>query len=484
MRRAGPLVWASFDGTSPPDELLRRLREDEVGGVVLFARNIRDAAQTRDLVRALHDARPVPVAVDQEGGNVVRIGIGTVFPSAMAFGAARDPALAERAAAVVARELRSLGVGVLLAPVCDVNVEPRNPVIGTRAFSDDPALCAALAAAWVRGAQAVGVACTAKHFPGHGATDVDSHEHVPDVDDDFPTIASRDLRPFRAALDADVAAVMIAHVRYAAFGERVATFTPAIVDGLLRGKLGFDGLVCSDALEMAGARVAEGSAAAHAVAAGIDVVLAGRPESYEPAVDGIERACVAGEIAPARVADALRRARVFAARWTRAPSDGMPAAAHELAREVAARAITHVGPPLPSLRGPIVCATFPLRHVTQVEELADPLATLEAALRARFGDRLTFRRDPTAQATPRDATLLLVTSSAFFDREQAERARALAADRPAVLCAIRSPYDAALFPELPALLTYSDVPASCKALAAVLAGERAPEGRLPVRLPA
>lgn len=475
-------MWAGFDGLTPPDGLLRRVRDEEIGGVTLFARNIRDAAQTRELARALHEAGPVPIAIDQEGGTVVRVGFGTVFPSAMAFGAARDPSLAERAARVVARELRSLGIGVVLAPVCDVNVEPRNPVIGTRAFSDDPGLCATLAAAWVRGAQAEGVACTAKHFPGHGATDVDSHLSAPDVTDDLATLWQRDLVPFRAAVEAGVAQVMVAHVHYTTLAEGVATYAPSIVRGLLRDRLGFDGVVCSDALEMGGARLADGEPAARAIAAGIDVVHACQPGTDEPAIDAIERACVASELALERIADALRRSREFARRFACAPRDAMPAPEHDLAREVALRAITHVGPPLPSLSGPVVCAAFASRHAPQVEELRDPLGVLERALRARFGERLTFARDPVESALPRDATTVLVTASAFFDPEQAERARQLAGHRPAVLCAIRSPYDAALFPEIPALLTYGDVPASCEALAMVLAGERSPEGRPPVRL--
>ncbi len=483
MRRAGPLVWVGFEGLSPPDDVLARVRDGDVGGVTLFARNIRDARQTRDLVRALHEARRVPIAVDQEGGNVVRIGFGTVFPSAMAFGATRDPELVARAAEMVARELKALGIGVLLAPVCDVNVEPRNPAVGTRAFSDEPALCATLAAAFVRAAQGAGVACTAKHFPGHGATDVDSHDEAPEVGEDLGVLSRRELVPFSAAIEAGVEQVMIAHVRYPSIADRVATFSAAIVTKLLRGKLGFDGLACSDDLDMAAARLAGGSASAAAIAAGLDVAHVSHWESYDEAIDGIERACARGEIATERIADALRRVRVFAARRTFDPSEEILAPSHDLAREVAARAITHVGPPLPDLRrGPLVCALFAPRGVSQVEELRDPVGALERALRARFGERLTLARDAASLAVPPDAPLLIFTSSAFFDREQAERARRLAAHRPAVLCAMRSPYDATLVPELPALLTYGDVPASCEALADVLGGARAPEGVLPVRL--
>ncbi len=482
MRRAGPLVWVGFDGFAPPDDLLVRLRDGDAGGVILFGRNIGDASQTRDLVRAIHAARPIPICVDQEGGDIVRIAFGTVFPSAMAFGAARDAALAERAARVVARELRSLGIGVLLAPVCDVNVEPRNPVIGTRAFSDDPALAATLAAAWVRGAQGEGVACVAKHFPGHGATTVDSHLELPEVRADRETLGQRELVPFQAAIEAGVAAVMSAHVRFTALGDRPATYSRAILEDLLRRRLAFDGLAMSDALEMKGAQLENGAPAATAVAAGIDVALLSNAESYDEAIDGIEASATSGGIPPERLADALRRARSFAARWSHAPAEAFPAP-DALAREVAVRAITHVGPALPDRgSGPLVIAAYGTRRGSRVEDLADPLGVLERELRARFGERLRFARDPETLEVPRGSTVVLVTASACFDEAQAARARRNASHPRTVLCAIRSPYDAGLFPELPALLTYSDVPASCAALAAVLSGEVKPRGALPVRL--
>ncbi len=480
MRRAGPLVWIGFDGLHPPDNVLELAREGEIGGATLFARNTRDARQTADLVRALHAAGPLPLAIDQEGGHVVRIGFGTVFPSAMAFGATRDAALAERAAGVVARELRALGIGLLLAPVCDVNVEPGNPVIGTRAFSDDPALCAALAAAWIRGAQAEGVACTAKHFPGHGPTSKDTHLELVDVDADRGTLERRELVPFRAAIDARVAAVMTAHVRYPALDDAPATYSGAILTGLLRGRLGFDGLVMTDALEMAGA---QGHRPGEAIRAGVDVALLSRMDRYADTIDDIEGCCTSEVVPGERIADALRRTRAFGARYAFMPTEEFPATDHALAREVAIRALTHVGPPLPDLRASrIVCAAFAPRSRTEVEDLADPLGVLERELRRYFGERLTFLRDPERVIFDRDATLVIVTTSACFDDAQAARARRLAAHRPALLCAIRSPYDARLFGDLPALLTYSDVPASCLALAACLGGEVAPRGTLPIRL--
>ena len=480
-------MWIGFDGLTLPDHVAKLLRDGDIGGISLFARNIRDARQLGDLVREVHAARPTPIAVDQEGGSVVRIAFGTVFPSAMAFGAADDPALTERAAAVVGRELRTLGIGVDLAPVCDVNVEAANPVVGTRAFSDDPARVGRHAAAVVRGLRAAGVAATAKHFPGHGATALDSHLALPTVVDDRETIQRRDLGPFRAAIAAGAPQVMTAHVVYPALDARPATYSRPILRDLLRGELGFAGPICSDALEMAGAQLEGTEPAAAAIAAGVDVAHVCQPEPGQPAraLDAIERATARGEITAARLADALARARAFAARWTVAPADAPLAPDHALAIEVAARAITAVGPPPPNLRsGALVVAAFPPSRRSLAEELRDPLAVLERTLRARFGAALAFVRLPAAVEVPPGATLIVVTSSAHFDAAQLVRARELLSCRPSLLVALRSPYDAAAFPGVPALLTYSDVPASCEALAQVLAGEREARGQLPVRMPA
>src|SRR5262249_49694078 len=187
-----------------------------------FRGNIRSKDQVRGMLAEAAAAAkagglpPVPVAVDQEGGTVVRVAYRSVFPSAMAIGATGDPALAERAARAVAEGLRVDGITVNHAPVCDVNVEPRNPVIGTRSFGDHPARVAQFAAAWVRGSEGSGVATSPKHFPGHGDSAIDSHYTTVDVKADGATLRARELAPFRAAFAAGATTVMTAHVRYPA----------------------------------------------------------------------------------------------------------------------------------------------------------------------------------------------------------------------------------------------------------------------------
>ena len=485
----GSLVWAGFDGPEVPGPLLDAIQKGQLGGLLLFAvrGNVRSKDQVRAMLREAEQAArrgglpPVPVAVDQEGGSVVRIAYRAVFPSAMAIAATGDPSYAERAARAVAEGLRADGITVDHAPVCDVNVEPRNPVIGTRSFGDQAERVAAFAAAWVRGSEGARVATTPKHFPGHGASSVDSHDTTVDVNDDAATLRARDLVPFRAAFAAGASTVMTAHVRYPAFdADAVATLSRSILTTLLREELGFTGLCITDSLDMSGITQVEDPArvVGRAIGAGVDAVMV---------TSGLDRQLAASERiavgAPApRVIEAIRRASAFRERFasTVPGGDVDDGPARALAAEIASASVTHVGPPLPRPNGSLRVTAFGPTGVGGAEGLRDPQGRLEAALRRHLGGRLVFERDGREPAG--DGALVVCTSSAWHDAEQADRARRLLASG-GVLCALRSPYDAALFPDRPALLTYGDVPVSIEALAAVLAGEREAKGALPVRMP-
>jgi beta-N-acetylhexosaminidase len=484
----GALVWAGFDGPQAPGPLLDAIRDGVLGGVLLFAfrGNIRSKAQVRAMLREIQDAArrgglpPVPVAVDQEGGTVIRIGYRATFPSAMAIGATGDPAYAEQAARAVGEGLRADGIAVNHAPVCDVNSDPRNPVIGTRAFGDDARRVAEFAAAWVRGSEGVGVATTPKHFPGHGHTSQDSHLVRPEANVDRATLEARELVPFRAAFAAGASGAMTAHLRYPALDPKDgATVSRPILTDLLRGELGFTGLAVTDSLDMKGITdaLAPDQIVTRAIAAGVDAAMVTTGLDRQLAAAG----WIDAGVDAARVHEALTRASLFRERFGVEVPDGDidDAPARRLAAEIAERAVTHHGRPLPPLGARVRVVTFGSARQSFVEETADPVGGLERALRQRFGDRLAFGRE--GRLPDGDGTLIVCTSNAAFQPEQAARARELLA-AGGVLCAIRSPYDAGLVPNAPALLTYSDVPPSLEALAAVLAGERRPTGQLPVRI--
>ncbi|HEY8825050.1 MAG TPA: glycoside hydrolase family 3 N-terminal domain-containing protein [Candidatus Limnocylindria bacterium] len=484
----GALVWAGFDGEQVPGQILDAIRGGKIGGLVLFAfrGNIRSKDQVRAMLREAQDAAargglpPVPIAVDQEGGSVVRVGYRAVFPSAMAIGATGDPRNAERAARAVAEGLLADGITVNHAPVCDVNVDPRNPVIGTRSFGDDAERVSQFAAAWVRGSEGAGVASTPKHFPGHGDTWLDSHFTRPDVTVDRATLDRRELLPFRSAFAAGATTTMSAHIRYTALDtEAPATISRPILTDLLRGELRFDGLSMTDSLDMSGiADISIEDVVVTGLEAGVDAMMVTSGVERQLAASG----WIAERVRPERTAEALRRATWFRERFGRVAVDTEfdDGPRRQIAREIAEASITHVGPALPRIDGALRVVYFEPTQASPVEELSTPSSTFEAALRRHLGDRVVFSKN--GQVPRGSGPLVVCSTNAAFQPEQAARVKQLLAN-VGVLCALRSPYDAALVPNVPALLSYGDVPVSLEALAAVLAGKRQAEGRLPVQLP-
>ena len=235
-------------------------REIKPAGFILFSRNVEDPAQVRELNRELHALLPPELppllSVDQEGGRVQRVKEGaTAFPPLRWVGNTGDPELVRQHAIALAREVAALGFNVNWSPVTDVDSNPDNPVIGDRAYSRSAAEVAACVETCVEATQSMGLMSCAKHFPGHGDTSQDSHEVLPIVEKEAPDLSEVELLPFRAAIRAGVAAVMSAHVVFPAWDpERPATMSAPILDGILRGELGFKGLLVSDDMEMKAVR--------------------------------------------------------------------------------------------------------------------------------------------------------------------------------------------------------------------------------------
>ncbi len=314
----GQLVLGGFDGPSLPGPYARALRSGRRGGAVLFKRNVGGGpSQVAALSREVHAALEAPLlAIDQEGGRVARLGAPFIeVPPMAAVARGGDEALAERIARAVGAELAALGFTVNFAPVLDVNVRADNPVIGDRAFGDDPDVVARLGSAWIRGLQGAGVLATGKHFPGHGDSAKDSHFDLPVVDPPRERLERVELAPFRAAVAAGVALLMTAHVVYPAFdAERPATLSYAVCTEL-RERLGFEGLLVSDDLEMKAiaARWGLAEAAVMAIAAGCDALLV--CHSLEAQEDAVEALTAEAERSPAFRARCQRAiARLGAAR--------------------------------------------------------------------------------------------------------------------------------------------------------------------------
>ena len=251
------------------DTIREGLAEYHFGGTVFFAENCHDAEQTLKLAADLQTANregsriPLIISIDQEGGNVARLGFGTSGISSMALRATGEPENARKMGAITGEELALLGINADFAPVMDVNNNPNNPVIGIRSFADDPEEVATYGTAFLEGLKENGIMATLKHFPGHGNTDTDSHTGFPVVESTYEELKACELIPFQAAIDAGVDMIMTAHIQYpnvetetymAKTGEEVylpATMSRTILTDILRGDMGFEGIIVTDALDMA-----------------------------------------------------------------------------------------------------------------------------------------------------------------------------------------------------------------------------------------
>jgi len=330
---------AGFPGETIPEELRAVAREYDLGGVILFGRNVEAPEQVAELA---HDAQamcselPLWVSIDQEGGRVARLREPfTVWPPMCTLGRSGEVSLARRFARALARELRAVGVSLDYAPVLDVHSNSDNPVIGDRALSSEADDVARLGAAIIEGLQREGVAACGKHFPGHGDTSADSHHELPVVEHPPERLREVELVPFKAAVASDVAMIMTAHVLYPALdAEHPATLSRYVVTEMLRQDLGFTGLIATDDLSMQAITADRSveSAAVASIGAGCDLLLLCEPdvEQQVRAVEALIRA-VESEVLPmARVEDALERQQHVKARFLTGTRRRRPLPASEL----------------------------------------------------------------------------------------------------------------------------------------------------------
>jgi beta-N-acetylhexosaminidase len=363
-QKVGRMLHIGFDGLEPPEYVLDWLARGQIGGVVLFRRNLHDPAQVAKLVQTCRDAAPEPilVSIDQEGGRVVRLH--THFsesPGAMALGATDSARLAENVSAVLAAELRALGITWVLAPVVDIAHNPDNATIGTRSLGNRADHVRTLAVAEVRGFQQAGVAATAKHFPGHGNTPVDTHVQLAVVSGPLDFLWQHDLVPFRGVVEAGVASVMISHVKFEDLdAEHPSSLSPRVVQGLLREEISFDGVVCTDCMEMNAIAQHYGAAesAVLAALAGEDVLFFSHTPAYQQAAfEALVAAVKSGRLTEDRLDESGRRIDQLIARYPlepRPPLTVIRSAAHQAVMREAAQAAVALGRVDPAI--------FPLKH--------------------------------------------------------------------------------------------------------------------------
>lgn len=467
------------------------LGERRPGGVCLFGRNVVDAVQLAEFVTELRSlAGPgLLVAVDQEGGGVVRIPDVAYPPSAMALGAADDLELTQSVAAATGRGLRDLGINVDFAPVADVNSNPLNPVIADRSFGADPQHVARHVVAFIRGLQSQGVAATAKHFPGHGDVKVDSHLELPHLQRSEEMLERLELPPFRAAIAAEVAAVMSAHVVLGKLDAGApATLSRAVLTGLLRDRLGFEGVVFTDSLDMKAiaGRWGAAEAAVTALAAGADmpVNVAAVPD-HEVVLAALDQALGEGRLDPDALQASLRRVKLLAHDYPAAPaadSHGL-GGDDRLLEEAARRGLVSLGhlPELVAGSRVLLVAAGAVRQGAATQATIRPAAALAAALEERGLEVVEVEYDPDAPLAVRSVALaaaercdhLLFASTSRTPLTPAEQAlgRILATGPRSFLhVALWNPYSVRDLPG-PALVTFGWRERSARAAAAALSGQ-------------
>ena len=501
--KVGQLIMVGFEGTQANEAIETHIRERFVGGVVLFSRNIQSPQQTAELTNELQRlaeaaARQIPlfIGIDQEGGWVIRLKDGaTVLPGNMALGATNSTELAERAGEITAVELAAVGVNLNFAPVMDVNNNLDNPVIGRRSFGESPELVSRLGISYIRGLQRNGVLATAKHFPGHGDTTVDSHFELPTVSHDLERIHALELQPFRAAIDADVAAIMTAHIVYPAFdADRPATLSPTILTDLLRKELGFDGLLITDDMEMKAIddRYQSGEAAVMAVEAGADIVMVLWTSTKQIEVfDALLSAVKSGRISQARLDQSVERIlkskeAAFDRRFVDPDAVGTTVgreAHQQLAQTIASRAITVV-----RNRNNILPLTLKPETSVLILSASPTLFDIFKAHHPNTGEA----RIP---ETPRGAQIQLqlppqardadVIIAGITNIEQAGLVHQFSfRPTPVIVIALGSPYTLRGCPAVSASLAAYDIhDASVSAAVEVIVGAREAQGKLPIQLP-
>jgi beta-N-acetylhexosaminidase len=484
-RLAGQLIMIRLFGTALDADTAAFIRANRIRGACLFRQNMLDAAQLTNFTDALREAMgpQALIALDQEGGAVVRALWVPPPPSAMALGAVDDPQLAREVGAATARAVKAMGFNWNFAPVLDLNNNPLNPVIAERSFGADPQRAGEVAQAWMDGSLGEGVACCVKHFPGHGDTHVDSHRDLPTVAKPLAELERFEFAPFRAALPG-APAVMTAHIVYPALdADNPATMSRAILHGLLRERWGYEGVIITDGMDMHAIahRYGVGEAAVNALLAGADMVMAiGSRENQQATLDAIAAAIADGRLPAHEVQARLDRLDRLAARY---PAASRPYVSDTADRALMARAwrraLTARGTPSRPAPGAKVRLVARQDVVSDgVSEAGVPATAIAASLGRLYDvDLVTFLDAETFDwaALPDDGRFTILASTS----RRRYGAHARANWKPDLHLALWNPYQA-LDIDAPALMTYGFAAPALDAVNAWLAGEIDADGRCPV----
>ncbi|WP_187254597.1 glycoside hydrolase family 3 protein [Alkalicoccus halolimnae] len=515
--------WQGSEVTEMLPEIEKMVEEYHLGGVILFSENVVSPEQTAALVSDYQEAAEkfgLLMTIDQEGGVITRLQSGTDFPGNMALGAARSNELSFDTGSAIGEELKSLGINMNMAPVLDVNNNPDNPVIGVRSFSEDSGLTGDLGVSFTHGLQEAGVAATAKHFPGHGDTDIDSHLGLPEVPHDRERLLDVELDPFQKAMDEGIDAVMTAHVTFPEIdnttviseetGEETvlpATLSRPVLTGLMREEMEYEGVIITDAMNMQAIQSHFGpvDAAVRSVEAGADIIL--MPVGLEEVAEGLVEAVDSGAMEEDRIEASVER--ILELKINRGvikeenpeeigeKIDGaeqtIGALEHEMIeKEAAEQSITLVKNenvlPIEAEEVEnivVIGGSYMERFGRAIREHHPEAAVIEASSSGDLTSEEWTEIEAADQIIISTDTANVTQRAPGHTQMTLVREAALRGDASVTAVGIRNPYDIMAYEEeVDAYITqYGYRTASFEATAAVLFGENDPVGKLPVTIP-
>ncbi len=501
--KIGQLLMVSLEGFDLDAEADRFLAEHHFGSIIHFGNNVRERQQATVLNAALTSRLterlgvPPLIGIDHEGGRVMRFKEGvTLFPAAMAVGAAGDEDLAEQVGRAMGEELRAMGFHINFAPVLDVNSNAANPVIGGRAYGDTVDGVCRYGLAVARGMQGAGLMACGKHFPGHGDTHTDSHFDLPTVDKSVEALEAMELAPFAEAIAQGVEAMMTTHILYPAFEPQKvpATMSSAILQGLLREKMGFTGLIVSDGMHMKAIAAHYGVEAGcvEAIKAGVDLLCIGtagpnQSASQASCFRALLEAAETGEIPMARIDDAVSRVLAAKMEFCHPYAGSVDWEANALlAEQVADASITRLRGEGGPVTGRVLCASRPTAEIRSGVSQGDWVlrSFADVAADALGGMVIPLEEGMDFAALDGSDTVVVGISRADEPFLEGEFLReALRRGKRAVAVITGLPYLSSLLPEgCEAICSYSAVMPSIRAACRALRGEIPAAGKLPVRV--
>ncbi len=520
-QKAGQMIIAVLPGQSASGTGEDLVAARQIGGFVLYGLNVADPQQTFALTHSLQALAaksdpviPLFISMDHEGGGIYNFQSGvTHFPWPMALAATHDPQLVYQAALASGRELRAMGINCSLGPVLDVNVNPNNPIIGMRAFSDDPQLVAVLGERYISGLRDGGVIAVAKHFPGHGDTTVDSHSALPEIDQTLAQLQARDLLPFERAIQLHVPGIMVGHIANAAIDPsgRPASLSAPMISGLLRQQMGYQGVVLTDALTMGPIRAnySVDEVTMRAIQAGNDMLMFTNPADAAQAQKVIMQAVKSGNFSEQSLNDSVRRILVMKARaglFDPQPARLSPlplaedeALAHQIDRQaIYAQGQAHY-PLLQAKQRVLLVSPDWLQTGSQPDDNHSLLGELlqkrgfqvdEWIYPVYDAPKTRKIQAQVLEALPQAQVVIMATWDARRQAEMANRdaqiqlLQALYASGKRIILVVGDlPYDLTLAPAgQPALVPFGNTPLQMEALVDALLADQPPPGVLPVKL--